>query len=589
MILRRIQRKLVSYFDAVASRIYNTRHPGPIARAVISFLGPIVRLCQPNDKWNLHVFVPLWLAGLQVAPLNPLPKSKSVFIYCGYRGVFTHHIVLSVMLAWRGHRITIGYLPKLQSPSKPPIVDHPTAKPYLQSIMSRIGPMTGERISCIDLSEESGSVEVDQVFVEKQARYDTVMSIQMETIDRSDPTVRSLHDHMRQIGVNAQVAIRNHFSRTRYDIAIVGNGTTYEGAHVCQILRELGQPVNGTEKFAFRGVRVINHGDNFLAGDDIGYIWDRREALGYTRKPFLSVALRQAERSIKERSQNSTETWYWELQHAVNQSDQDALAAAGIPSDKAFILICPNVVFDAGYGKITNVFPSMKEWLVETILFLLSNSSHLIVVRAHPGEGLYWAGKEPVHELLAKEGITPGDRLVIIPGPAKVNTYRLMERCLFGVVFSSSTGLEMAVMGKHVVTASNVVYANRGFTHDAERRDDYFRQLGDLSGRSDLSPVAESTQQLALLFYFVYHWVTQYPYPYDKPSGIARRPPAQLLQGKDITRFLPYLDMVVMNEGEFHDQAGRYLQADKILERLNAAPGNSNKPAEMEAAECPTR
>ena len=121
---------------------------------------------------------------------------------------------------------------------------------------------------------------------------------------------------------------------------------------------------SGTEKFAFRGVRVINHGDHFLAGRDLDYIWDQREKLGYTQEPHLSRFLAKARQSIMERSQNSTTTWLWELQRAVNQTEKDALREANVPEERPFILICPNVVFDAGFGKITNIFPSMKDWLI---------------------------------------------------------------------------------------------------------------------------------------------------------------------------------------------------------------------------------
>jgi hypothetical protein len=570
MIVKRIVNKLVWYLDLAFSRFYHARHPGPFGRGVIAALAPVVSSCLPNDKWNLHVFIPRWMSAID-APSGPaLPKSKSIFIFCVYRGVFTSHLVLATMLAWRGHKVTIGYLPKLQSPNKPPLDDHPSARPYIRFATERVAKLTRGAIVCIDLSEDMAPAQVDSEFVAKQARYDSVMAYQKESLDLSDINVRKLHDHMISIGEKAQIAISNHIRAHSYDICIVGNGTTFEGAHVCHVLKKTGHAVNGTEKFAFRGVRVINHGDHFLAGGDLDYIWQQREQLGYTQEPFLSTFLAKARQSILERSQNSTKTWLWELQRAVNQSEKEALKAANVPEDKPFILICPNVVFDAGFGKITNVFPSMKVWLIQTVKFLLDHSSDLIVVRAHPGEGLYWAGKEPVHELLAQQGLRPSERLVIIPGPAKVNTYRLMERCRFGVVFSSSTGLEMAVLGKNVVTASDIFYAGRGFTHDAGDQAEYFRQLETIVAKPALEPLDEAKQRLALLFYFVYHWVTQYPYPYDKPSNITRNPPAKLLRS-DMTPYLAYLDLLSMDEDEFRAQASRYLNAAEILRRVENA------------------
>jgi hypothetical protein len=568
MIISLIKNRLVWVMDTLLSRLYNSRHPGLLEQRLIASMSGLVRACQPNDKWNLHVMAPAWVEAVHCPPVLPLPKAKSLFIFCVYRGVFTTHLVLAVLLAWRGHRVTIGYLPKLQSPNKHPLKDHPSAKPYLRMALSQIGVWTKGKITCVDLSEDSDQVQIDERFVEKQAHYDTVMAYQKEGLDLTDPAVHSLHNHMLEIGRRAQIAIRNHFKVHRYDICIVGNGTTFEGAHACRILNELGLAVNSTEKFAFRGVRVINHGDHFLNADDLDLIWANRDMLGYTKEPYLSKFLEQARQSIQERSKNSTKTWYWELQRAVNQSEREAFETAGVPLDRPFVLVCPNVVFDAGYGKITNVFPSMKEWLFGTIEFLLANTNHLIVVRAHPGEGLWWGGKEPVDQVLAQRGLRQSKRLVVIPGQARVNTYRLMERCLMGVVFSSSTGLEMAVMGKHVVTGSNVIYSKRGFTYDADTQSDYYQRLKDLGICQHLSPTDPGVQQLALLFYFAYHWVAQYPYPYDKPSGIVRRPPKELLQSGDVKRYFPYLDLISMDKNEFSQNLELYLGADKVLERL---------------------
>lgn len=570
MIVKKIIIRLISYLDHVLSRIYDYRHPGLLECKILTIAAPVISLCQPNDKWNLHIFIKKWLKALKCPTLYPLPESKSVFIFCAYRGVFTNHLILAILLAWRGHHITLGYLPMLQSPNKPPLKDHSSAKQYLKYALQSISFISSGKITCIDLTENIKPVDIDEDLVYSQAGYDTIMAYQKETLDYSDPEVFSLNQHMAEQGRRAQLAIRSHFLNNDYDICIIGNGTTFVGAQACRVMVEIKQPVNTTEKFFFRGVRVINHGDHFLNSDDIDLIWENRESLGYTREPFLSSFLERARESIRERSINSTDNWYWELQRAEYQTEEEAFKLAGLSAGSRFILICPNVVFDAGYGKITNIFPSMKEWLICTIQYLLTNTNHLIVVRAHPGEGLWWGGKEPIHEVLARYGISASERLVIIPGQAKVNTYRLMERCLFGIVFSSSSGLEMAVMGKHVLTASNVTYARRGFTYDPDNRADYISLLERLVKTEYLPDRDESVKKLALLFYYVYHWVAQYPYPYDKSTGISRNPPYNLLERKDMKKYLPYLDLIVMSKDEFANNIHSYLSAEKIMEKINS-------------------
>lgn len=568
--LNKFNRRLIRAVDLTFSWIYGHRHPGTVGRHLISALGIVTRRCQPNDKWNLHLMAPFWVKAVNCPPVEPLPPSKSIFLLSGYRGALTHHIVLATLLAWRGHHVTIGYLPKLGSPIKPPLQDHPSAKVYLYKALSQIETASRGRIKCIDLLDDKTPVTIDETSVSRQALYDTVMAYQKEDLDFQDPEVAFIHHHMLKIGRTAQIAARNHFKKHRYDIALIGNGSTFENAQFCNVLTELGIPFNTFEKFAFRGIRVINHGNHALNGDDIDLIWSHRDELGYTKEYYLSKFCGQSLKAIQERSQNSTEYWIWELQREVNQSQQEALQKAGIPTDKTFILICPNVVFDAGYGKITNIFPSMKDWLIGTVKILLENTKHSVVVRAHPGEGLWWGGKEPVDEVLSKAGLKSGGKLIVIPGQAKVNTYRLMELCHLGIVFSSSVGLEMAVFGKHVLTGSNVIYSHKGFTHDADNQAEYYRKLKDLSQGDYLEPLEESKRRLATLFYFVYHYVAQYPYPYDKPSGIARRPPADLLSSANVKKFLPFLDLLVTNKEEFLNNLMKYLNAEEVLQKLNA-------------------
>lgn len=567
---RRIKARLIQPFDVVLGRIYNHRHPGVVEQRLISLFRPLVLLCQPNDKWNLHVLAPVWVQAVTCAPIKPLPPAKSLFIYVSYRGVFTHQIVLASLLAWRGHKITIGYMPKLGSVNKPPFEDHPSTKAYLHRALRDISTITGGRITCIDLSDNIIPVEVDEEKAKKQAHYDTVMTYQMERLDFDDPAVSAIYKRLVKTGMKTQEVVRSHFTQNSYDIGLVGNGTHFDSSQFCHVLGDLGVDFNAFEKFAFRGVRCMNHGGHFLNGDDIDFIWENREVLGYTAEPYLSLFKQQSLKAITERSRNSVETWLWELQRAPDQSTDDALAQAGIPTERPFILVCPNVVFDAGYGKITNVFPSMKDWLLKTVQYLLENTDTLIVVRAHPGEGLWWGGREPCHEFLAEHGLTTGDNLIVIAGQDKVNTYRLMNSCKFGVVFSSSTGLEMAAFGKHVVTGGDVVYSRKGYTYDADTQEEYFENLNKLGGTDTLAPLSEDRRTLALLFYFVYHWVAQYPYPYDKPSAIARLRPRELVQAKGMEKYVPYFDLLSMDRREFHAAINDYLGANQIHERLKS-------------------
>jgi hypothetical protein len=209
--------------------------------------------------------------------------------------------------------------------------------------------------------------------------------------------------------------------------------------------------------------------------------------------------------------------------------------------------------------QLTTVFPSMRAWLLETVSFLLERTDTTVVVRAHPAEALHWGTQERSPAILEGAGLR-SRRLIAVSAEAPLNTYALIEACRFGVVFSSTVGLEMAMLGKPVLVGSHIYYTGRGFTIDVKDRPQYFEELGRLA-RDSVAPSAEQVRQ-AQLFYYMVHFVWQRPYPYDKPSDIRRVPPGALLGHSDVTRYLETLDALAMAPAEWRDHAARRVQAD---------------------------
>jgi hypothetical protein len=570
--LNRVRNRVRLLLVALPDRYYSRRHPGPVARRVISLLGPLVRFIGPNDKWNLHVFAREWIRVLDVPPIEPLPAPRRLFLFTAYRIQFTHDLTLAVLLAWRGHRVTVGYLPKLQSPVKEPLIDHPSAKPYLKAALGDIERLTDGRIRCIDLSDDvDGSVPVDEEFVESQCHADVVMHLARETLDPSDPAASRALAYYSALGRTSQRIAWTHLSRHKgdYDLCLIPNGTTYETAHFCEVAKRLGLPVNGLEKFAFRYTRVINHGDHFLAFNDLDAIWNRRHEIGFDREPFRRWACERAHQLLWERRDSSGNNWGWRLQRGKEaRTTEETLEAVGIGSEERFVLICPNIPFDAGYSGLLTIFPSMKEWLVETVRWLLKETDLKLVVRAHPGEARR-GQRQRTDRTLAEAGLT-SERLIVVPAESPINTYPLMQSCHFGVVFSSTTGIEMAMQAKTVIPAADIYYKRRGFTVDAEDRDDYFaklRRLGETGESLELSP---QTADDAAMLYFIGHFVTQWPYPYDKPSSVHSLPPATLVTLPSVQKYLPTFDALALPVHEWREQLPKFVNDETIRARLDA-------------------
>lgn len=543
---------------------YQTTHPGALARGAMRLLSPAFRFMAANDRWTLPVHARQWMEVLAEPPLLPLPKPQRIFMFAAYRGQFSNELGLAALLAWRGHHITIGTLPKLRSPIKTPLEDAEGAGDYLAAALSALESATGGRIRSVDLSVfHDASATVDEAYLARQVTADSVMRLLRESLDESDPEQGATMAYYRALGRRTQQIGQGYFARHAkdFDLALIANGTTFEASHLRHVAALNGLPCVTYEKFAFRRVRVMTHGDDFRAFNDLEAVWNRRAELGLSAPAYRAFAAGRAAQLMDERRKSSTSTWAWTLQKAPAQDAAEALKEAGVDPSRPFVLVCTNVPYDAGYDKLTRIFPSMRTWLVETVRHLLANTDLQVVVRAHPGEAAHYGGKERSEDNLAAEGFLPSERLKIIPGEMRTNTYGLMEHCKFGVVFSSTTGLEMAMMGRKVVVGADVYYGRRGYTCDADDRAHYLALLDQLAAEPGMLHIDDEQRTDARLFHFLLHFAMQWPYPWDKGGDMRQRPPKALVRSGEIARYIATLDALATPPDDFFARLPEFLSA----------------------------
>lgn len=558
--MRRVWNGILARLRQVIDNRFQVRHPNAFERMLIRAAGPIIRQMKPADRWSLPVHAPYWVRVAATPEWNAAAHPCRIFIFCAYRGQFTLDLSLAALLAFRGHQITFGYLPKLRSPVKQPLADHPSAASYLKDAFAPLPQLTRGRIAIVDLSDYvDPAAPVDEAFLGRQIIGDTVMMTGRESLDRKSENDRALLDYNRARGRLAQQAAWGYLASraASFDLSIVPNGTTFEAASVCNVMRRLNVPFNTIEKFAFRNVRILNHGDDFRSFRDLDLIWETRAELGYTGA-FRKFAADRAYELMNERRLASVKNWAWTLQNAPRQAAQDSLKEAGLESGRNFVLVCTNVPYDAGYDKLTRIFPSMRDWLIDTVRCLIRETDATVVVRCHPAEAAYWGGKEKSDQNLLDVGLTPSERLIIIPAEHTINTYGLMEHCKLGVVFSSTTGLEMAMMGRRVLTGAEVYYGRRGFTADCDDRDDYLTKLRELAS-SPAATIPHERMIDARLFHFLLHFVMQWPYPWHKDTSLGDLPPHVLVRSAAFDTFLPTLEAIALPPDEFHQRMGEFL------------------------------
>lgn len=530
------------------------QHPGPILIFIIRLIGPLVRIMQPSDRWNLPAFLKRWSTILKVSSPCLTSNKKNIFIFTSYRGQFTLDIVLAFLLAWRGHRVVLGYFPKLRSPIKDPLVDSPNAKSYLNTTLNSIENLSGGRVRCVDLSDYVGkSPFLDYDFIKQQVHSDIVMKIRKERLDFSDKYIQDAALYYHSLAENALSAALSYFQHysNNIDLLLIANGASFESAYFLHAAKYFNIPVTTFEKFAFSNARTITHGGPFYSFTDLDIIFEEASRIKLNNPHIREAICEQAWQLLKQRKTSSGSAWGWQYQKKTRSASSIIFLKQFKLKTNEFVLICPNVPFDAGYGSWLTIFPSMRDWLVRSIQYLITHTDLMIIVRAHPAECKAGFDLEKVSKILADANIT-SDRVIQIAGDSDINTYDLMPLCRFGLVFSSTTGVEIAMHGKPVIAGANVYYARCGATLAADSEDTYFQQIDNVIMGLEVESGAFRKERAALI-YSLFHYNLQWHYPYDKPSHVVAMPPAKFPKSPLVQRYIRTLDVLAMSPTEFRE------------------------------------
>ncbi|MGI9602341.1 MAG: hypothetical protein ACR2QE_10680 [Acidimicrobiales bacterium] len=232
------------------------------------------------------------------------------------------------------------------------------------------------------------------------------------------------------------------------------------------------------------------------------------------------------------------------------------------PTDGRLVTLFSNVTWDSSVLGRDVAFSSMHHWLDAAVQYFIDHPQHRLIVRAHPAEAKRsgkWT-REPITTHLSERfGPLPENIRVIGPDDP-TSSYPLMEESDIGLVYTSTVGIEMAVMGKPVLVSGRSHYRDLGFTNDASSPADFEARLDHL-----LADPSAGVGRIDLARRYAYAFFFDAPIPaplVDEPyPGLARHTVErvdELLPGvnTDLDRIC---DGILGRLGS--DQANRYFLA----------------------------
>lgn len=158
------------------------------------------------------------------------------------------------------------------------------------------------------------------------------------------------------------------------------------------------------------------------------------------------------------------------------KSKEEIIKLLDIDTKKNIGILFTNLPWDASLVGVDVVFKNPFEWLYETISWFANRNEKLLIVKVHPAEEIHGTRLSFLSYICAKFPELP-ENIIILPPKTEISTYGLFDIADYGIVYTSTAGLEMAIRGKPVITTAQTHYREKGFTFDAADKKGYFDML----------------------------------------------------------------------------------------------------------------
>lgn len=256
-------------------------------------------------------------------------------------------------------------------------------------------------------------------------------------------------------GALVAVGLRRYLERHAVDAALLYNGRQSITRVAFEVLRAA-------------GVRVLTHETPFFQS---GHIMVKPNARCWSNQPFTdfwrlwrSVALTRAalQRTMKwltDRRYGRNLTW-----HAYSPSvTSDGTLRKRLTltqGKKLLALFTSSTEETAGDRELEGAYQSQSTWVQDVVGWVKNRNDVELVIRVHPHlsgrTGLARAFDEfSFYERM--KASAPRHTCIVMPDEP-LNSYALMDEADVGLTFGSSTGIEMAMLGKPIVLAARNFY-----------------------------------------------------------------------------------------------------------------------------------
>ena len=147
------------------------------------------------------------------------------------------------------------------------------------------------------------------------------------------------------------------------------------------------------------------------------------------------------------------------------------------------VVIPLNCKCDGGALVANSLFGSLEQWVEQVLDYIINTLGKSVLVREHPS-GRVESSEHSCTELYASspeilERYRDNKLFHYVRSYEELNLYQYMETCKVVLPWTSTVGLEAALMRKNVLVHTDVYYRNSDFVLSPQNCEEYFEMLGN--------------------------------------------------------------------------------------------------------------
>ncbi len=438
------------------------------------------------------------------------PGGKSILLFTTLRYWIEHAALLGMGLSGLGHRVTLAYFPYNNWRKPMNRFDQRRQDLYARSVLEQTEPVM-QTVSFYNPDYDSLESCPKQALappyglpgelaqaVEAISVRDVQYTLQVEDVDLGSDLYRL---RLLRNSQAARAALRWIGQQvTPPEVILTPNGSILEMGAVYAVARHLGIPAV-TYEFGEQRDRIWLARNSEVMLQETGELWDAFREKALSEAEWERVRSLFASRQSASLWNNFSRQWQGQPAQGGEMTRQE-LKLDGRP----IVLLAANVIGDSlTLGR--QVFSqSMTEWLERTLLYFKERPDAQLVVRIHPGER-YTKGPS-VANIVRQVYPSLPEHVHLVEAADPTNTYDIAVIADLGLVYTTTTGMEMAMLGLRVIAAGQTHYRGKGFTLDPATWEEYFgtleRALNNREGRTIPGEAGEKAWRYAYRFFFDY-------------------------------------------------------------------------------------